>query len=147
MAEANDMANIVRRFDPFREMEDMMRGLVFKPMRMAEYDAPEIVKIDVAEDDKAYRVSAEMAGVKREDIKVSIDGNQVSISAEVKQEKEEKKGEQVIHSERYYGSVARSFTLAQPVDEASAEAKYENGVLKLTLPKKAGGSTKRLTIS
>ena len=141
------MANIVRRYDPFREMEDMMRGLVFKPFRMAEYEAPEIVKLDVSEDDKAYRVSAELAGVKREDIKVSIDGNQVSIAAEVKQEKEEKKGEQLIHSERYYGSVSRSFTLAQPVDEASAEAKYDNGVLTLTLPKKAASSAKRLTIS
>jgi HSP20 family protein len=141
------MANIVRRFDPFREMEDMMRGLVFKPYRMGEYQAPEIVKLDVSEDEKAYRVSAELPGVKREDIKVSIDGSEVSISAEVKQEKEEKKGEQVIHSERYYGSVSRSFTLAQPVDEASAEAKYENGVLKLTLPKKAGSGAKRLTIS
>jgi HSP20 family protein len=141
------MANIVRRFDPFREMEDMMRGLVFKPYRMGEYQAPEIVKLDVSEDEKAYRVSAELPGVKREDIKVSIDGSEVSISAEVKQEKEEKKGDQVIHSERYYGSVSRSFTLAQPVDEASAEAKYENGVLKLTLPKKAGSGAKRLTIS
>jgi HSP20 family protein len=141
------MANIVRRYDPFREMEDLMRGMVLKPVRASEFEAPEIVKIDVSEEDKAYRVTADLAGVKREDIKVSIDGNQVSISAEIKREKEEKKGEQVIHSERYYGSVSRSFTLAQPVDEATAEAKYENGVLQLTLPKKAGGTAKRLTIS
>jgi HSP20 family protein len=141
------VANIIRRYDPFREMEDMMRGLVFKPMRMAEAEAPEIIKIDASEDDKAYRITAEIAGAKKEDIKVSVDGNQVSISAEVRKEKEEKQGEQVIHSERYYGAVSRSFTLAQPVDESAAEAKYENGVLKLTLPKKLGSSSKKLAIT
>lgn len=141
------MAHLIRRLDPFREMEDLMRGLVFKPVRLGAEEAPSIIKLDVNEDDKAYRVSAEIPGVKKEDIKVSIDGNEVSISAEVRKEKEEKQGEQVIHSERYFGSVSRSFTLAQAVDEATAEAKYDNGVLKLTLPKKAGSTTRKLTIS
>jgi HSP20 family protein len=141
------MANLIRRFDPFREMEDMMRGLVFKPVRLGTEEAPSIIKLDVTEDDKAYRISAEMAGVKKEDIKVSVDGNALSISAEVRREKEEKQGEQVIHSERYYGSASRSLTLAQAIDEAAAEAKYENGVLKLTLPKKAGSASRKLTVS
>ena len=84
--------------------------------------------------------------LKREDIKVSIDGNQGSISAEVKKETEEKKGETVIRSERYYGNQYRGFTLQQDVDQAKAEAKYEDGVLMLTLPKKEAGSAKQLTI-
>ena len=141
------MASLIRRLDPFREMEEMMRGLVFKPVRLGAEEAPDIIKLDVAEDDKAYRISAEIPGVKKEDIKVSVDGSAVSISAEVRKEKEEKQGERVIHSERYYGSVARSFTLAQAIDEAAAEAKYENGVLKLTLPKKADSGSRKLTVS
>jgi HSP20 family protein len=141
------MANLIRRLDPFREMEDLMRGLVFQPVRLGREEAPSIIKLDVTEDDKAYRVSAELPGVKKEDIKISVEGNAVSISAEVRKEKEEKQGEQVIHSERYFGLASRSFTLAQPIDEASAEAKYESGVLKLTLPKKASSASRKLTVS
>jgi HSP20 family protein len=85
--------------------------------------------------------------VKKEDIQVSIDGNRVSISAETKTEKEEKKGEKVLRSERYYGNVARSFTLANDVDETKAKAKYTDGVLELTLPKKEGATTvKKLAV-
>ena len=106
---------------------------------------PEI-RIDVTEDDKAYRVKADVPGVKKEDIKVSIDGNQISISAEVKSETEEKKGESVVRSERYYGKQYRSFSLAHDINQAGAEAKYENGVLQLTLPKKEKSSAKKLTV-
>jgi len=84
--------------------------------------------------------------VKKEDIQISIDGNQVSISAEVKQEKEEKQGNKLVRSERYYGKQFRSFTLAHDIDEAKAEAEYTDGVLKLTLPKKAGSESKKLAI-
>ncbi|OYY82000.1 MAG: heat-shock protein Hsp20, partial [Hydrogenophilales bacterium 16-62-9] len=74
------------------------------------------------------------------------DGNQVSISAETKTEKEEKKGEKVLRSERYCGKVMRSFTLTHDVDEAKAQAKYSDGVLELSLPKKAVSSAKTLAI-
>ncbi len=137
------MASLVRRFDPFREMEDMMRGLVFKPVMsavMSDEQAPLTIKIDASEDDKSYSIDADIPGVKKEDIKVSIEGNEVSISAEVKQEKEEKKDERVLRTERYYGQVYRSFTLPQQVDETGAQAKYENGVLRLTLPKRNNGT-------
>ena len=100
----------------------------------------------MTEDDKAYRVRADIPGVKKEDIKVSVDGNQVSISAEVKKEKEEKKGENLVRSERYHGTQYRSFSLQHEVNQAKAEAKYEDGVLELTLPKKEGASSKRLTV-
>ena len=91
-------------------------------------------------------MKAEIPGVTKDDISVAIDGNQVSISAEVKKEKEEKEGEKVLHSERYYGSVYRSFTLPMDVDQSKSEAKYANGVLELTLPKKAGAAAKQLEI-
>ena len=102
--------------------------------------------MDVTEQPKAFLVHAELPGVKKEDIHVTIEGSQVSISAEVKQEKEVKEGDRVLRSERYFGQVSRSFQLAQDVDEAQALAKFNDGVLELNLPKKAAGTSKRLTI-
>jgi HSP20 family protein len=139
------MADITR-YDPFRELDDMMRGLVFRPVRVAE-PRIEQIKVDAAEDDKSYRVSAEIPGVRKEDIKVSVVDNEVTISAEVKSQTEKKEGERVVHSERYYGAVARSFTLPQAVDEEGAQAKYENGVLTLTLPKRGNARTRKLVVT
>jgi HSP20 family protein len=115
-------------------------------MRLEAPEAPTRIRMDVKEDDKAYMVQAEMPGVKKEDIQVSIDGNQVSIAAEVKSEKVEKQGEKVLRSERYYGKLYRAFSLPQDVDQDSAKARYENGVLELTLPKKAASATRKLTV-
>lgn len=143
------MANITR-IDPFQlsvtdPFEDVFRGF-FRPVRVE--GAPDVkIKIDVKEDDKSYTVHADIPGVKKEDIHVTVEGNQVSISAEVKQEKEVKEGERVLRSERFYGKTERSFTLANEVDEASAQAKYSDGVLELTLPKKATTSAKKLAIN
>jgi HSP20 family protein len=139
------MANITR-WDPFDDMDDLFKGFFLRPMRMESSDTQMRIKMDVKEDDKAYLVHAEIPGVKKEDIQISIDGNQVSVSAEVKREKEEKQGEKVLRTERYYGRVFRSFTLAQEVDQESAKAKYENGILELTLPKKAASATRKLTV-
>lgn len=147
------MAN-VSRFDPFQitspfggndPFDDVFKGF-FRPVR-AESQQPVQIRMDVKEDEKGYQVHAEIPGVKKEDIHVTIEGNQVSISAEVKQEKEIKEGEKVLRSERYYGKVARSFALSNDIDEAAAQAKYDNGVLELTLPKKVVAPTKRLTIN
>jgi HSP20 family protein len=104
------------------------------------------MKIDVTQDDKAYTVKADMPGVKKEDIHVEIDGNVVSISAEVKKEKEEKKDERVVRRERYYGKLERGFTLEHDVDEAAVDAKYSDGVLNLTLPKKAKSTTRKIAV-
>jgi HSP20 family protein len=105
------------------------------------------IRLDVTESDKAYSVRADIPGVNKDDITVDINGNQVSISAEMKKAKEEKKGENVVYSERYEGKAFRSFTLDSDVDPAAASAKYTDGVLELTLPKKPDGSGKRLAIS
>jgi HSP20 family protein len=147
------MANITRfdpftnltNFDPFRSMEDFFR---MPRMRSLTRDFPaELeIKMDVSEDEKAYHVKAEVPGVKKEDIHVAVDGNLVTISAEVKKEKEEKKGESVLRSERYYGMQSRSFTLMHEVDEGKAEAKCNNGILELTLPKKNGSVAKELRV-
>jgi HSP20 family protein len=141
------MANLVRR-DPFAiddMFDDLFKGFFVRPVRFE--GQPEVqIKMDVKENDKEFTVHAEIPGVKKEDIHVNIEGNAVSISAEVKKEKEEKEGEKVLRSERYYGKVSRGFTLGQDIDEANAQAKYNDGVLELTLPKKAAGSAKKLTV-
>ena len=133
-------------YDPFAEVfPELFRGLM-QPVRAPGGDALEI-KVEVKESNGDYTVQAEMPGVKKEDINVQIDGNRVAISAEVKRESEQKEGERVLRSERYYGAVARSFTLASEVDESKATASFEDGVLRLTLPKKTAPSAKRLQIS
>ena len=140
------MAN-VSVYDPFGpRFNRLFANLMARPMLFDEKDWMEL-KLDVTEDEKNYVVRADVPGVKKEDIKVDIDGNSVSISAEVKRDKEEKKGENVVYSERYEGKMFRSFTLDRDVDEKAAQAKYADGVLELTLPKKANGSAKRLTIT
>lgn len=147
------MANLVpfdpfsdlMRFDPFGDMEEFFKDFRVAPLRTQVEMEPRI-KMDLSENDQAYTVKAEIPGVKKEDIKVSIDGSQVSITAEMKKEKEEKKGETTIRSERYYGKQSRRFTVACDIDETKAEAKYEDGVLQLTLPKKPGTAGRELTV-
>lgn len=132
------------RFDPFADM-DWLKSFGLRPLREIEIE-PQI-KIDVSEDETAYQVKAEIPGVRKEDIQVSVDGDRVSISAEIRQEKEETKDKKVIHSERYYGQVTRSFALDQHVDRDKAEAKYRDGVLELKLPKLQGSQNRQLPIA
>lgn len=142
------MSNIVRR-DPFAVDElfdDLMKGFFVRPVRYPAETEPVRIRVEVKEDDKAYTVHAEMPGVKKEDIHVTIEGNSVAIAAEVKRESEKKEGEKVLHSERYYGKVYRAFTLGQEVDEANAKARFDNGVLELTLPKKAVTAARKLAV-
>ena len=139
------MANILRYNPADDAFDDLFRGFFMRPVRFE--GQPEMqVKIDVSEDDKGYTVHAEIPGVKKEDIHVTIDGNQVAISAEIKNEKEVKEGEKMLRSERYYGKVSRVFSLGQDVDEAAAQAKYDSGVLELRLPKQVAAKAKRLNI-
>ena len=139
------MANISRYNPADDAFDDLFRGFFMRPVRFEGQQEVQM-KVDVSEDDKAYTVHAEIPGVKKEDIHVTIDGSQVFISAEVKNEKETKEGEKVLRSERYYGKVSRAFTLAQDVDEASAQAKYNNGVLELLFPKRITAKTRKLVI-
>ena len=134
-------------YDPFADtgFDQLFRGFL-RPVRGEKTAAPAPVRIDVAETDNAYTVRAEIPGVRKEDIHVAIEGDQVTISADVKREAETKDGERVLRSERYYGSVYRSFTLPTELDEAASEAKYENGVLALTLAKKPAVAGRKLTV-
>jgi HSP20 family protein len=133
-------------YDPFADagFDDLFRGF-FKPVRVAQ-PSPVTIKMDVTENDKGYLVHAEIPGARKEDIQVTIEGNQVTIGAEVKREAAPTEGEQPLRSERYYGSVYRSFTLPVELDEAASAAKFENGVLELTLSRKAALAGRKLTI-
>jgi HSP20 family protein len=140
------MANITR-YNPFDELfNEFSKGFWVKPVAFPAGTEVSI-KVDVKEDDKAYTVRADIPGVKKDDIQVDVEGNVISLRAEAKQEKEEKKGEKVIYSERSYGMASRSFSLPTEVDEKGAKAEYKDGVLTLTLPKKADGGGKRITVA
>jgi len=140
------MTSLARYSYPLDEtFDDLLKGFFVRPMAF-DNQAQAQFRIDVKEDDGAYVVQAEIPGVKKENINVTINGNQVAISAEIKREREDKQGEKVLRSERYYGKVYRAFSLAQDVDEGSAQAKYNEGVLELRLPKKAAVTSKKLAI-
>jgi HSP20 family protein len=142
------MANLTR-FDPFNDLvDDLFKGFLVRPVAYegGRSDVLPRIKVDVAEKNGAYTVTAELPGVKKDDIQVTIDGAEISLAAEIKREKEVTQDERVLHTERTYGKVSRSFTLPQEVDESKAEAKFKDGVLELTLPKKAAAARKQVTI-
>jgi HSP20 family protein len=141
------MLNITR-FDPLEDVfENLIRGVpMWLPVPETRASTPRQLRMDVSENEKEYQVLAELPGAKKEEISITINGNQVAVSAEVKQEKDAKNSGTMLRAERYYGKIQRSFTLGQEVDEMAAQAKYNDGVLELTLPKKAAGSAKRLAV-
>jgi len=141
------MLNITR-FNPLEDaFDNLFRGLpVWLPNPERRAAAPMQFRMDVTENDKEYQVLAELPGVKKEEISITINGNEVAVAAEVKQEKDVRNGETVLRAERYYGKIQRTFALGQEVDEATAQAKYNDGVLELTLPKKTAAAAKRLAV-
>jgi HSP20 family protein len=146
------MLNITR-FGPLEDaFENLFRGIpVWVPNPEMRARAPtqlrrDAIRMDVIENEKEYQVLAELPGVKKEEISITINGNEVAVSAEVKQEKDVENSDTVLRAERYYGKIQRVFTLGQEVDEATAQAKYNDGVLELTLPKKTAAAAKRLAV-
>ncbi len=150
------MSNITRtdplteltRFEPFREFETFMGWPAWPRFRrwMHELPAEPQMKVDVTENDTKFIVKADLPGVKKEDISVEVKGDQISITAEVKKETEEKKGDTLVHSERYYGKQYRSFTLGTEIDRNNVAAKFADGVLELTLPKAGQAAVKRIAV-
>lgn len=131
-------------YDPFAEVfPEIFRGLL-QPAR-PQSDVAEI-RVEVLEGAQQYQVQAELPGVKKEDINVQVDGNRVSINAEARREAEARDGERLLRSERFYGAMARSFALGSELDEERVQARFENGVLTLTLPKKQPPAARRISI-
>jgi HSP20 family protein len=140
------MANVARFNTLDTALDDLMRGFFVRPMNYESTATPAQLRVDVTENEAGYVVRAEIPGVKKDDINVAIDGNQVEISVEVKNEKEVKEGERVLRSERYFGKVYRAFVLGHEIDESKTQAKYADGILELNLAKKASSAAKRITI-
>lgn len=146
-------------FSPLDDVFDNFFQGYLRPVRTEGQPQQMQIRMDVTENDNAYIVHAEIPGVNKDDINVTIDGSQVTISAELTKNTESKAGNgqdaqsqnnqdkgKTLHTERYYGKVFRSFSLGQDVDEEGAEAKYNAGVLELTLPKKAVSTARKLAI-
>jgi HSP20 family protein len=125
--------NALSRFEPFFVWEDRAEALP--------------IRFDVRESAEAYTVNAELPGVKKEDIHVEIDGNEVTISAESRRDAEQKDGDKWLRTERYVGKSARRVALPQELDSSKAAAKFIDGVLELTLPKKAPVAGRKLEIN
>lgn len=140
------MSNLIPRpmslFDEF--FRDLAPGFYIRPLHGE--PLPQQIKLDVSESDNAYTITAEIPGVSKDAIQVTVENNVVTIGAEVKQEDVKRDGDKVLHSERYFGAVSRTLALPGDVDETQASAKYENGVLTLVLPKKAAVAGKRIRI-
>ena len=103
--------------------------------------------LDVVETAGAYTVTLEMPGVAKEDVKISVEGRQVSVQAQGQPAEAAKEGEQIVYRERAVASYARSFTLPTEVAQAEAGAKLENGVLTLTLPKRGASGATQININ
>ena len=151
----NTLVRLNNRLDPSaaifpNRLDDLFAGFL-RPLPGETRSAVTPIKIDVTEDSSAYRVSAVLPGVKKEDIHIEVDQKEVSILAEIKRETvatadTTKDAAHLVHSERFYGKTSRVFSLAQDIDEAAVEAKYADGVLSLVLPKKVPVSAKRVTV-
>jgi HSP20 family protein len=142
------MSNI-RLLDPvFGDNFDTALRRFFSPTLFEGEQPPHMkMRIDVNENDKSYVVKADIPGVKKEDINVRIDGNVVQIDAQTQSAKETRgNGDKVLRSERYYGNISRTFSLAQDIDDTKVQAKYADGVLNLELPKKAAADARKIAI-
>lgn len=146
---------VSRTSAPFRQFipnlftdffDDFQSPTLYSRPHLGEAFEPQI-RVDVSEKPKEFLVRAEIPGAKKEDIHVSIDGVFVNITAQISSEKEERStDERIIRSECYYGSSSRGFQLPSEVAREKAKASYENGVLKLTLPKANGGTSHEIEI-
>ena len=137
----------VSSYDPRTDggYDELFRGF-FRPVRLEGTASPVTIKMDVSETENGYVVHSEMPGVKKEDIAVAVAGDEVTITAEVKQQWEKKEGERLLRNERYFGNIYRSFTLPMELDESACEARYDNGILELMLPKKKPTSVRQVAV-
>lgn len=146
----NDVVNVNERrplLGTFTDFDDLFEGL-FTPRRVSRsFESNALVPaIDVAETDSGYLIQAEIPGVKKEDLNVSVQDGVLTINAESKYEDEEKKGGRVVRQERRYGKFVRSMRLGKDVDSSNVKAEYKDGILELKLPKLEEVKPKKIAI-
>lgn len=141
------MSAIIPRGGLFDELfRDFGPGFAVRPLHGSPLPAPDKIKLDISESENAYTVTAEVPGVAKDDIHVSVEGNTITLRAEVRQHDRQEK-ENAVHSERYYGVISRSFQLPVDIDESQSSARSDDGVLTLTLAKKKpNNGSRRLTV-
>lgn len=141
------MSAIIPRGGLFDELfRDFGPGFAVRPLHGSPLPAPDKIKLDISESENAYTVTAEVPGVAKDDIHVAVEGNTVTLRAEVRQHDRQEK-ENAVHSERYYGVISRSFQLPVDIDESQSSARSDDGVLTLTLAKKKpNNGSRRLTV-
>ncbi len=137
----NPLTRVERLDDIFPEM---IRRIA-RPLWLAQ-EATNGISLDLWERDKDFQVRAEIPGAKKEDIHVKVDGNFVSINAELKGDKADVAGARMLISETHAGNISRGFSLPQDVDSKGVVAKLEDGILHITLPKREGGGSRAITI-
>jgi HSP20 family protein len=141
-----DPLSDIARLSPLRTLDDLFRDLTPRSMLRELQQNEPMINVEVTENDQAYIIRAEIPGARKDDIKVDVRGNRVSITAETRRERELKEGERVLRSEVFYGQMSRTIMLEQEVDDTKADAKYADGVLELTLPKKSSSAGSKLQI-
>jgi HSP20 family protein len=146
--------NLVK-WDPFRELEDVsdrLNRIFGRSVRRAESSqemlgmADWTPSVDISETDTAYLIKGEIPGVKKEDVKVSVQDGMLTIQGERKMEKEEK-GKKFHRVERSYGSFVRSFRLPDDADENKVKAEFKDGMINVTLTKSAKAKSKAITVA
>lgn len=128
------------------DIDNLFEGF-FRPMRR--FEAPESYSLpmDVTERENEYVIHAEMPGVNKDAIDVTLADGVLTITGESRQEREEKEGERVIRQERRYGRYTRSVQLGTQIDEKKVKATYKDGVLELVLPKAEEVKPKKIAVS
>lgn len=128
------------------DFERMFEGLL-RPMGLIEEAGGQLAfPLDVAERENEYVIRAEIPGVKKDDISVTLENGVLTIAAETKSEREEKEGERLVRQERRYGKYVRSLRLGTQIDEKKIKASYKDGVLELLLPKAEEVKPKKILV-
>jgi HSP20 family protein len=151
-----DPFNALFSWDPFRELEEMHNRLTSffgrrLPLLRGPAEAEEMTLstwtplVDIAEDDKEYVINVELPGMKKEEVKVSVEDRVLSISGERKSEKEEK-GKKYHRSEQTYGAFMRSFALPESASGEKLSADYQDGILKVHIPKAESAKTREIEV-
>jgi HSP20 family protein len=147
------MQKLIRREDrPFGrfglwndDFDRLFEGFL-TPARVVEEAGSLVPAMDVAETEHAYLIKAEMPGVKKEDIDITLENGVLSISGETREEKEEKDNGRVIRQERRYGKYVRSLRLGTEVNDKDIKAAYKDGVLEITVPKAEAVKPKKIAV-
>src|SRR4030095_3139193 len=148
------MQRTLTRWEPFREMEEFqnrLSTLFGRPLRRTngreEITLPEWTPLaDITEDEKEYRIKAELPEMKKEEVKVTVENGVLTISGERKFEKEEKK-RKYHRVERGYGSFVRTFALPDDADANKVKAQFKQGILEVHLPKNEKAKSKQIEVN